>query len=127
LQHYHSKLKQDYRRQIRTVHANGIEADAATEDETDVTPAPSIESGMIPIESVLLFVRDTTNDVATTSQQTDIYQRIRTAYRVRNAWHNESTNVLQAILAKELQLFNWDLIDHERAHTNEQAWNTPAE
>ena len=97
LQHYHSKLKQDYRRQITAVHANGIEVDAATEDETDVTPARSIESGMIPIESVLQIVRDTTNGVATTSQQTDIIQRIRKAYSVRNAWHDESTNVLQAI------------------------------
>jgi hypothetical protein len=68
---------------------------------------------MINMESVLQLVKDTTHNVATSSQQTDIINVISKSYRVPNAWHDGSPNVLNAIAANELQTFNWDLVDQD--------------
>jgi hypothetical protein len=70
---------------------------------------------MINMDLVLKFVKDTTHDVATLSQQTVIIHGIRKSYSVPNTWHDESTNVLNAIEANELQTFNWDLVDQDNS------------
>jgi hypothetical protein len=68
---------------------------------------------MIPLDLAMKLVCDTTEGLGTTRQQTAIIQRIRSAYSVPNAWHEESIYAHQAVEANELQLFNWNLIEQD--------------